>query len=274
MSPAAACSPGLITSPQGNDSRPAVYARWRSGDSGAAPRLRYRARRGGRQPAARQICEIDADFYVEDLKSRNGTFVNGEQIRGRHGLRTTTASRFATCSSPFIAVSSMPNPAASIRPWPKWWTTSGHDRLDHDVKLDVAKASRVATILGQCRSEAQGADRDQQQPGHDHLGRSVLPKVLDSLFRVFLQADRGFIVLQKRAERAAGAQGREAPRPGDEEHDPHQPDDRRPGDAGEGSDPLGRRGQRHALRFEPEHRRLSHSLGDVRRWSKHGPGWA
>ena len=33
-----------------------------------------------------QILQIESDFYVEDLKSRNGTFVNGQQIRDRQRL--------------------------------------------------------------------------------------------------------------------------------------------------------------------------------------------
>ena len=37
----------------------------------------------------------------------------------------------------------------------------------------------------------------------------VLPKLLDSLFAVFPQADRGFIVLRDPANQPAGAQGRQ-----------------------------------------------------------------
>src|SRR5689334_5615268 len=33
-----------------------------------------------------QILLVENDFYVEDLESRNGTFVNGEPIKGRQRL--------------------------------------------------------------------------------------------------------------------------------------------------------------------------------------------
>jgi pSer/pThr/pTyr-binding forkhead associated (FHA) protein len=46
------------------------------------------------------IRRIQDKFYIEDMKSRNGTFVNNKEITTRTLLRTTTRSRSATACSP------------------------------------------------------------------------------------------------------------------------------------------------------------------------------
>ena len=195
-----------------------------------------------------QILQIDADFYVEDLKSRNGTFVNGEQIRDRHRLEDN--DRIKICDLLFTFHRGKPAcPTRRHRSGPgrSGGRRRGYNRLDRDVQARRGEGARVAAILGQCRSQAQGADRNQQQPGHGHLGRPGFAQGARQLVPG-VPASRPRLHRAARArERAAGAQGREAPSPRRRGDDPHQPHDRQPGDAGERSDPLGRRGQRRAL---------------------------
>ena len=93
----------------------------------------------------------------------------------------------------------------------------------------------------------------------------VLPKLLDSLFKIFLQADRGFVDSAQRCPTACWCPRRSSIAGADMEDQVRisrtivnqvmtTP----------GSDPFGRRRQRLAVRHQPEHRRFAHSLGDVR----------
>ena len=57
-----------------------------------------------------QILCINSDFFVEDLKSRNGTFVNGQQIHDRRRLEDNDRIKicdllftFRTPASPSLA---------------------------------------------------------------------------------------------------------------------------------------------------------------------------
>ena len=151
-----------------------------------------------------QILQIDADFYVEDLKSRNGTFVNGEQIHDRRLLEDN--DRIKICDLLFTfhreqaACASPADDRSGRSGWRQSWSTMPARTTGSTVmsKLDVSKdASRDdSTVNAEAKLKA-------MLEINDNLGTAisvdqVLPKVLDSLFKVFLQADRGFIVLQER----------------------------------------------------------------------------
>src|SRR5262249_41962153 len=54
-----------------------------------------------------QILRVNNQFFVEDLKSRNGTFVNGQLIRGRHLLKDQ--DRVKICDLLFALHSGLPS---------------------------------------------------------------------------------------------------------------------------------------------------------------------
>ena len=92
----------------------------------------------------------------------------------------------------------------------------------------------------------------------------VLPKMLDSLFKIFLQADRGFVVLRRARRRPLVPKAVKHRRADDEETIRISRTIVNQVMTTQAGDPLGRRRQRRALRHEPEHRRFPHSLDDVR----------
>jgi serine phosphatase RsbU (regulator of sigma subunit) len=142
---------------------------------------------------ARIVREADA-YFIEDLNSLNGTYVNGVKIARRTPLRNQdrihiheTALSFhdgaldapAPCETP-----SRDEPSASASAAP----TSGMRVLGSldgtETRLDIDAATKLHAVLDITR----------------RLGRTTavddfLPRVLDSLFEVFPQADRGFILL-------------------------------------------------------------------------------
>ena len=159
-----------------------------------------------RQHAA--VVRKGEDFVVEDLGSRNGTFVNGQQILGpttlTHGDRIVVCDQEFAFESPETAGPSLlggrPAPATSTL------VQMVDDSADERGDDESASERFTATIeLGgdsgwstSARPEVKLAALVEISKG---LGRAisideVLPKLLESLFKVFTQADRGFVVMR------------------------------------------------------------------------------
>ncbi len=164
-----------------------------------------------------QILVIDSNFYVEDLKSRNGTFVNGEQIRDRHRLEDN--DRIKICDLLFTFHRGRAHQPGAVDSAVAEMVDDGGPLSGSTVmsKLDLDKSregqrytvnaeAKLKALLEINNSLASAISVDQ-----------VLPKLLDSLFKVFLQADRGFVVLQEREKGPLIPKAVKHRRPGDEE---------------------------------------------------------
>ncbi|HEV3022338.1 MAG TPA: SpoIIE family protein phosphatase [Pirellulales bacterium] len=143
---------------------------------------------GGVSRKHAQVLAIDGEYYVENLKSRNGTFLNGEQICGRQKLHENDL--LTVCDLEF----------------------SFHVRSHGAVLVDDAPDDCKATITT-TRDVSAGRDDVRQTAvnpetklrammelsrnvGSTLARHEVLSKILDSLFSIFPQADRGFVVLR------------------------------------------------------------------------------
>jgi len=150
-------------------------------ESGAVSRHHLRiARRGGR-------------YYAEDLGSLNGSFVNDERIDGSELLRD--GDQIGLCDIAFSYHEGNPQPASAS---------------SEAVVLDEGDGSEsiVATSLGISSRAGETsflqANADAKLHAIIEIGQrlastikleDVLQRILESLFRVFSRADRGFIVL-------------------------------------------------------------------------------
>lgn len=156
-----------------------------------------------RQHAA--ITNVGGEYYVEDLKSRNGTFVNGELVRTRHKLNEN--DRLKICDVHFTFHFQQPGeqpiaaaPAAEakrdttlamlVEDAGQRTGTTIMSSLDMEqsragVQLTVNPEVKLQALLEITRNLGSAVGLDE-----------VLGKVLDSLFKIFIQADRGFVVLQ------------------------------------------------------------------------------
>ena len=140
-------------------------------------------------------------FAVEDLGSRNGTYVNGQRIGAV--TRLSGGDKITVCDQEFEYEA----PAA---PALLGGSTTDQSTLVQMVRDDDetdAGANVMATIdLGagasswslSAQPEVKLAALVEISQG---LGRAieideVLPKLLDSLFKIFTQADRGFVVMR------------------------------------------------------------------------------
>ncbi|MEQ8849591.1 SpoIIE family protein phosphatase [Botrimarina sp.] len=157
----------------------------------------------------------DGDHYlIEDLGSRNGTFVNGERIAAPTPL--WPGDRIAICDHEFTFEDPDAPHRSPMLSGLSGETSSLVEMVDdtHGGAPIEGSSDRLATIqLGgtettdtgwsmSARPEAKLAALVEISKG---IGRAisideVLPKLLDSLFKIFTQADRGFVVMRPRPD--------------------------------------------------------------------------
>ena len=152
-----------------------------------------------------QIHSTGNVFELEDLKSRNGTFLNGQEIDKRMVLHDGDLIRICDVEFSFHAEidgSSLVSPSHFATGDGSSFGIVMVDDHQTDTanrvhsKLDIRNSSGGGSQL---TSSADMRLKAFLEITHN-LARAVqledvLPKVLDTLFKVFLQADRAFIVL-------------------------------------------------------------------------------
>jgi sigma-B regulation protein RsbU (phosphoserine phosphatase) len=149
-----------------------------------------------------RILKLGDGFFVEDLHSRNGTFLNEQSVRGRRRLADN--DRLRICDLVFVFHPGK-DEVTIVSP-PKESGDTGAMMVDDEgrhgggstimSKLDVSPGKQGIRLTVNAEVKLKAL----LEIGHN-LGRAlgldeVLPKVLDSLLAIFLQADRGFVVLQ------------------------------------------------------------------------------
>ncbi len=147
------------------------------------------------------------EFALEDAGSRNGTFVNQERIEGRVKLNHNDAIRFGDAEARFLD----PSKAQAAPPKPSSATVTDAQLATLDLgadQVDIDEAGEV-TITGQLAGAGRFGSLDVNPEAKlkavleisNSLAGTVdlaalLPKILDSLFSVFMYADRGCILLK------------------------------------------------------------------------------
>ena len=146
---------------------------------------------------AQIVGEAEA-YFVEDLHSRNATFVNGEMVQGRR--RLVENDRVRICD---VLLSFHEGAAPELKSGP------GTDTVLPSALMvdDGGNASTIMTTLELQPQKplAVGANPEMKLKALLKISSSlrstlslekVLTDVLDILFNIFPQADRGFVVLQ------------------------------------------------------------------------------
>jgi serine phosphatase RsbU (regulator of sigma subunit)/pSer/pThr/pTyr-binding forkhead associated (FHA) protein len=145
-----------------------------------------------------QIVRENDRYFVEDLHSRNGTFVNGRLISGRQQLED--GDRLKICDLSFAFYSN--------RPGQQRLNVSGSSALallEDDPatsassimsKLDVSSSNSGLRLTVNPEVKLRAMIEISQNLGKAVSLDEVLGKLLDALFKIFLQADRGFVILR------------------------------------------------------------------------------
>lgn len=140
------------------------------------------------------ILRVQGKYYIEDRDSRNGTFVNNQQISARTPLKDN--DRIKICDflctfhegpgprplppdlRPEEPEEEEPNAASTVE------ATVG--RLSHNQLLETQPAEKLKALLEISTGLSKTLQIDQ-----------LLPKIADNLFQLFRQADRCFLILQE-----------------------------------------------------------------------------
>ena len=151
------------------------------------------------------ILQDRGQYFVEDLQSRNGTFLNDQRVVDRTPLRD--GDELLICDQIFRFHSNHGTGLLSA----SLLEESSLAELVDDTTKGAGRASVVATfdVSGGSASWRMSAKPEVKLAAmveiSNSLGKAlsveeILPKLLDSLFKIFLQADRGFVVMRARPE--------------------------------------------------------------------------
>jgi phosphoserine phosphatase RsbU/P len=148
-----------------------------------------------------KIERVGGRYYIEDLKSRNHTYVNNEAVETRVLLRNNDKIRICDFLATFQDDSLLPplprelSSAADEDEEESSGSTTVEATLSHgtNLQLEMQPAEKLKAILEISRNLSKTLELDR-----------LLPQIVDSLFLLFKQADRCFIIL---AEEGVGRGG-------------------------------------------------------------------
>jgi serine phosphatase RsbU (regulator of sigma subunit) len=153
------------------------------------------------------IIRSGSSFYIEDMGSRNGTFVNSKIVSGRELLRQN--DRLKICDLDFVFYMTVPENPADGAGLAGDQSSSMALLIDDDAvddeepskstvmsALEVASSKSGAFLSARPEVKLAAMMEISQSLGRAVSQEEVLPKLLGSLFKIFVQADRGFVILQ------------------------------------------------------------------------------
>ena len=169
------------------------------------------------------IIQEKGRFFIEDLQSRNGTFINDRKVVDRTPLRD--GDYVVICDHEFRFYSASESGGEDV-------ATLNASEMAELVDDDTASGSSRASVMASFDVSGGSASwRLSAKPEvklaalveiSNNLARAlsvqdILPKLLDSLFKIFVQADRGFVVMRPKAEAPLVPVAVKSRRPTDEE---------------------------------------------------------
>ncbi|MBN2581398.1 MAG: SpoIIE family protein phosphatase [Pirellulales bacterium] len=141
-------------------------------------------------------------YTLEDLHSRNGTYVNGQLLSGPWQLSEN--DEIGICDLSLIFHRELPDSAAVGKPPRRRPGVEETFIEDGPVpgsstimsRVDLSSGSTSLSLQVNTEAKLKALLEISQNLGRALELGAVLPKLLESLFKIFVQADRGFIVLK------------------------------------------------------------------------------
>jgi phosphoserine phosphatase RsbU/P len=145
------------------------------------------------------------NYLLEDLKSRNGTFINGRLIGEATKLLDGDSIRICDIELTYHDDGQLSEMTFGANEGSSLGIMMIDDREDEPAmrsvtaKLDVRGSQFGIQVNASPEAKLSAILEIMKSLGKAVSLEEVLPKVLDSLFSIFIQADRGFIILKDAA---------------------------------------------------------------------------
>jgi serine phosphatase RsbU (regulator of sigma subunit)/pSer/pThr/pTyr-binding forkhead associated (FHA) protein len=145
----------------------------------------------------------EGNYYLEDLNSRNGTYLNGKLVTKPQVLKE--GDEIGICDLSFAFHADKPEPNAATGSILRRRLEDQTQFVDDErpasgsvvmTKMDLSSGSTGLSLQVNSEVKLKALLEISQNLSRALELNDVLPKLLDSLFKIFLQADRGFIVLK------------------------------------------------------------------------------
>jgi serine phosphatase RsbU (regulator of sigma subunit) len=137
------------------------------------------------------ILDLGGSYFIEDLRSLNGTFVNGKRIDGRTALAPGDRVEIPGLSVTFHEVQDPAEASAVLLAPPATPASTLHPAVVSSLAIGARPRPEVAPEA-KLRAMMEIADT----LGNTLALEKVLPRILESLFAIFPKATRGFILLR------------------------------------------------------------------------------
>ena len=139
-----------------------------------------------------RIVRLQGRYHIEDMKSRNGTKVNGQTISQRTPLNNGDQIQICDFHASFHDLEHYPLPPEAVRPDQhvdgESTETSSTIRaqIAHDINhvLEITSLTKLRMILSATNKLSRTLEQDQ-----------LLPRIAEVVFELFAQADRCFVIL-------------------------------------------------------------------------------
>lgn len=139
-----------------------------------------------------RILPADGQFFIEDLKSRNGTYVNNEAIEGKTQLNHNDRIRICDFIATFVdpaKVKETYDPEEEEEESNSSTTVEATMQHNSSLLLHAQPAEKLRHLLDISASLSKTLDLD-----------AIWGRIVENLFQLFRQADRCFIILAEERE--------------------------------------------------------------------------
>jgi serine phosphatase RsbU (regulator of sigma subunit)/pSer/pThr/pTyr-binding forkhead associated (FHA) protein len=133
-----------------------------------------------------QILRIQGRFYIEDKQSRNGTFVNNQAITARTLLKSNDRVRICDFLAVFVDQPTTPLEVAEANEEADAETSSTVEAMltpSSNLLLEQQPAEKLRGLLEISANLSKTLNLNE-----------LMPKIVESLFQLFRQADRCFVI--------------------------------------------------------------------------------
>ena len=164
-------------------------------------------------------------FFVQDLGSRNGTYINSQRVVDRAPIRH--GDQMLICDVLFEFLNPAAETLGGAAPESSLLGSlvGGGDGSEDDetstimATVDVSRGGKASWQLSaDPETQLKALIEISSNLGSTLSVKEILPKLLDSLFNIFVQADRGFVIMRPKPDAPLVPVASKARRPGDEDN--------------------------------------------------------